>query len=282
MKHKGYNNVVNSLGNSTAQKFGFEGVELEESLGLNLHEMDFRQYDASIGRFTGIDAMAEERDWLNPYNFVQNNPILRVDPSGLLDDYGLDTDTGQLVFLKATNDDTDTVYTGDTYVDNNGEMKFDKDGKSSKTFKKGSSNIKELTTKKDENGNVVSNGESVDSQGLIFSEGNLQTGLELMQFVSVESGIELNAWGFETDKGQGLYISPWSGNDGDTAIDDVSADSNNVVTSKLNLGKKIGNVHTHPLSSNNYSRQDKQRRNTSKNKNFPFYIITEYGDWYKY
>jgi hypothetical protein len=49
--------------------------------------MDFRHYDPYLGRFNVIDPMAEERNWLTPYNFVQNNPILRVDPSGLLDDY---------------------------------------------------------------------------------------------------------------------------------------------------------------------------------------------------
>jgi hypothetical protein len=54
--------------------------------------MDFRHYDAALGRFNVIDPMAEERDWLTPYNFVQNNPILRVDPTGLLDTYGLQED----------------------------------------------------------------------------------------------------------------------------------------------------------------------------------------------
>uniref|UniRef100_UPI003D655F49 RHS repeat domain-containing protein n=1 Tax=Tenacibaculum halocynthiae TaxID=1254437 RepID=UPI003D655F49 len=114
LKHKGYNNITNSLGNSTAQKFGYQGVELEEGLGLNLQEMDFRQYDPSLGKFIVIDPMAEERNWLTPYNFVQNNPILRVDPSGLLDDYHTFSD-GRILRLK-TNDTTDSF----TYHDSNG------------------------------------------------------------------------------------------------------------------------------------------------------------------
>ncbi len=32
-----------------------------------------------------VDPMSAARPWLTPYNFVQNNPIMRVDPSGLLD-----------------------------------------------------------------------------------------------------------------------------------------------------------------------------------------------------
>lgn len=31
--------------------------------------------------------MASEREWLSPYNYVQNNPMLLLDPDGMLDDY---------------------------------------------------------------------------------------------------------------------------------------------------------------------------------------------------
>lgn len=34
-----------------------------------------------------MDPLASEREWVSPYNFVQNNPMLRVDPDGMLDDY---------------------------------------------------------------------------------------------------------------------------------------------------------------------------------------------------
>ena len=45
--------MVNS--SNPALKYKYNGTELEESLGLNLYEMDFRQYDPAIARFTGID-----------------------------------------------------------------------------------------------------------------------------------------------------------------------------------------------------------------------------------
>jgi hypothetical protein len=38
-------------------------------------------------RWLSVDPMAKERSWLSPYNFVQNNPISRVDPTGALDDW---------------------------------------------------------------------------------------------------------------------------------------------------------------------------------------------------
>ncbi|MEO1804443.1 MAG: RHS repeat-associated core domain-containing protein [Bacteroidota bacterium] len=52
----------------------------EGALSLNL-----RMYDATIGRWNGVDALAEERNWLSTFQYTQNNPILRVDPDGNLD-----------------------------------------------------------------------------------------------------------------------------------------------------------------------------------------------------
>ncbi|MEM0940387.1 MAG: hypothetical protein AAF600_19865 [Bacteroidota bacterium] len=41
--------------------------------------------------------MADEREWLSPYNFSQMNPVNRVDPSGMLDDWYTDAG-GELVY----------------------------------------------------------------------------------------------------------------------------------------------------------------------------------------
>ena len=87
--------------------------------------MDWRQYDPAIGRFTSIDPLTEARDWLTPYNFVQNNPILRIDPTGLLDDYGVDQN-GKVELIKETDDDTDTLYS--VTRDNNGDLVKDQNG----------------------------------------------------------------------------------------------------------------------------------------------------------
>ena len=38
-----------------------------------------------------MDPLAEERSWMTPYNYVQNNPILRIDPTGALDNPIYDT-----------------------------------------------------------------------------------------------------------------------------------------------------------------------------------------------
>ncbi|AOW20774.1 hypothetical protein LPB138_08830 [Urechidicola croceus] len=78
LKHKGYNNVILS-----EHKHKFNGQEYEKSLGLNVTEMTFRQYDNALGRFIVIDPAAEmARNW-TPYRFGFNNPILFSDPTGL-------------------------------------------------------------------------------------------------------------------------------------------------------------------------------------------------------
>ena len=72
--------MVSSNANSVASKFKFNGIELEESLGLNLYEMDLRSYDPAIGRWNRIDPVTHYN--LSPYNAFDNNPIFFSDPSG--------------------------------------------------------------------------------------------------------------------------------------------------------------------------------------------------------
>ena len=87
LKHKGYNNVTSSNGNSTAQKFGFGGKELQDdNIGgtqLNWHDFGARNYDASLGRWMNIDPLAEKGHEYSPYNYAFNSPLMFIDPDGL-------------------------------------------------------------------------------------------------------------------------------------------------------------------------------------------------------
>lgn len=62
--------------------------------------------------------MAEKRYWVNPYNFVQNNPINRVDPSGLTD-FALNKKTGEVTQVGEKNNDPDRI----VRTDKNGNVK---------------------------------------------------------------------------------------------------------------------------------------------------------------
>ena len=56
------------------------GSELEEELGY--YNTFFRKYDAQIGRFTGVDILAEAAMDITPYQFGSNSPFMFNDPNG--------------------------------------------------------------------------------------------------------------------------------------------------------------------------------------------------------
>ncbi|MDD7888278.1 RHS repeat-associated core domain-containing protein [Flavivirga sp. 57AJ16] len=65
---------------SKALDWKYNGVEYEEALGLDLYEMDFRNYDPAIARWTSIDPVIHYN--FSPYNGMDNNPVVGSDPSG--------------------------------------------------------------------------------------------------------------------------------------------------------------------------------------------------------
>ncbi len=80
LKIRGVNVTVNPNGNHVARKFKYNGIEYEESLGLNLYEMELRQYDPTIARWTAIDPVTH---WsMSTYTAFDNNPVFFADPSG--------------------------------------------------------------------------------------------------------------------------------------------------------------------------------------------------------
>ncbi len=82
------NSAVNNFYQYNASLPDRQGKELNNDHGLGLYDYGARWYDAGIGRWTSVDPMADKRAWVSPYNYVQNNPILRTDPSGAIDGIG--------------------------------------------------------------------------------------------------------------------------------------------------------------------------------------------------
>ena len=113
LKHKGYNSNVSANSNSVASKFKYNGVELEEALGLNLYEMEFRNYDPAIGRFNSIDPIVHF-DY-STYSAFDNNPIFYADPSG--------ADSESFITELFNNSASGTIWTNNndgTFSDGNG------------------------------------------------------------------------------------------------------------------------------------------------------------------
>ncbi|MDH6354191.1 RHS repeat-associated protein [Dysgonomonas sp. PH5-45] len=66
--------------------YKFGDKEYDTMHGLNLYDFHARQYDPILGRFTSVDPLAECSYSQTPYHYCSNNPINRIDPTGMMDD----------------------------------------------------------------------------------------------------------------------------------------------------------------------------------------------------
>ena len=70
--------------------YQYNGKELNEELELGWNDFGARWQDPSIGRFAGVDALAElSPDW-TPYRYAYNNPLRYSDPFGLTENDEID------------------------------------------------------------------------------------------------------------------------------------------------------------------------------------------------
>ncbi|GAA3608228.1 DUF6443 domain-containing protein [Flavivirga amylovorans] len=78
LKHKGYNtNVV-----SHHPYKDYQGQELTEELGLNMHEWKYRFSDPALGRFISIDPLAEDYPYNSTYAFQENKLGMGIELEG--------------------------------------------------------------------------------------------------------------------------------------------------------------------------------------------------------
>ncbi|ROI04548.1 hypothetical protein EGI16_07725 [Chryseobacterium sp. G0240] len=78
LKHGGYN-----TGDTTNNKFKYLYNRKELQSNGNL-DYGWRQYMPDLGRWNGMDALSESYHPSSPYAYVMNNPVLKIDPNGML------------------------------------------------------------------------------------------------------------------------------------------------------------------------------------------------------
>lgn len=76
--------ISESINNASLpmQPYKYNGKELEKSFGLEIYEYGARQYDPQIGRWKGVDPLADKYVDLSPFVYTANNPVRYVDYDG--------------------------------------------------------------------------------------------------------------------------------------------------------------------------------------------------------
>jgi RHS repeat-associated protein len=70
--------------NLAGYRFGFNGQESDNEVygDKASYAFEFRNYDARLGRWWGIDPLWQKYLSLSPYVYCANNPVMRIDPDG--------------------------------------------------------------------------------------------------------------------------------------------------------------------------------------------------------
>ena len=75
--------TLGGLGKQGSNPFKYNGKEIQDELNLGWMDYGARMYDTSLGRFNSIDPHANSYYSQSPYQYVFNNPVMFVDPTGM-------------------------------------------------------------------------------------------------------------------------------------------------------------------------------------------------------
>jgi RHS repeat-associated protein len=68
-----------------SNRYKYNGKETQPLIGDNLRDYGARMYDTNHKNWMTIDPLAELNPHISPYAFCSNNPMIRIDPTGMID-----------------------------------------------------------------------------------------------------------------------------------------------------------------------------------------------------
>ncbi len=104
---------------SEGYRYGFNGMEKDGEIKGSGNHVDFgaRGYDPRLGRWLSVDPLQMKYPRINPYNAIDNNPILFIDPDG----------RRIVIYYEENGKEMTHVYTGRVADFYNGDNQFLKD-----------------------------------------------------------------------------------------------------------------------------------------------------------
>ena len=69
--------------NTGTNQYQYNGKEIDNDFGIDWYHYGARMFDPAVGRFTGVDPIADRFAWVSTYNYAENEPIANIDLHGL-------------------------------------------------------------------------------------------------------------------------------------------------------------------------------------------------------